>query len=172
MQTKSYQELFQEKFRTFSETRRDLQAWQCRLELKRLQPGLFQAVFGRDKRERLMGAIDFHLAEGYAVAEDKGVVVAVDVVLTPELAREGLARDLVRRVQTLRKDAGFQLDDRILTFYEAEEELNAVFAEWAEYIRSETLSMDLVPGPLPGDVSQSESFKLGGHLIYLGLKKA
>ncbi len=86
--------------------------------------------------------VRIHGREGYAVAEDKGVVVAVDVVLTPELAREGLARDLVRRVQTLRKEADFQLDDRIVTYYEAEEELNAVFEEWAEYIQSETLSVE------------------------------
>ncbi len=58
-----------------------------------------------------------HGREGYAVAEEKGIIVAVDVTLTPELAREGLARDLVRRVQTLRKEADLQLDDRISTYY-------------------------------------------------------
>ena len=69
-----------------------------------------------------------HGREGYALAEDKGVVVAVDVALTPELAREGLARDLVRRIQTLRKDADFQLDDRIVTYLDAADELRAVVA--------------------------------------------
>jgi isoleucyl-tRNA synthetase len=116
--------------------------------------------------------VRIHGRQGYAVAEDRGIVVAVDVVLTPELAREGLARDLVRRVQALRKDADFQLDDRIVTYYEAAEELNAVFEEWAEYIQDETLSVDLVPGPLPGDAARSESFKLGGYPIDLGVRKA
>lgn len=90
MQPKSYQELFQEKFRTFSETRRDLQAWQCRLELKRRQPGLFQAVFGRDKHEKLMGAIDFHLAAGCTVAEAYALVTQH----APELAEELVAERL------------------------------------------------------------------------------
>ena len=58
--------------------------------------------------------------EGFAVVEDKGLVVAVDVALTPELVSEGLARDLVRRVQSMRKDAGLQLSDRIVLFYETE----------------------------------------------------
>jgi isoleucyl-tRNA synthetase len=60
--------------------------------------------------------IRVHGREGYAVAEDRDLVVAVDVTLTPELVREGLVRDVVRRVQTLRKDAGFELDDRIVLY--------------------------------------------------------
>jgi isoleucyl-tRNA synthetase len=113
-----------------------------------------------------------HGREGYAVAEEKGIVVAVDVKLTPELAREGLARDLVRRVQTLRKDADFQLDDRIVTYYDADDELNAVVEEWADYLKAETLSLELVAGPVPGDVPWAESFNLGGHPVTLGVKKA
>ena len=91
--------------------------------------------------------------------------------LTPELAREGLARDLVRRIQTLRKEADFQLDDRIVTYYDADDELNAVVAEWGDYIQAETLSLELVPGPVPGDVPWAESFKLDGHPVTLGVKK-
>jgi isoleucyl-tRNA synthetase len=78
----------------------------------------------------------------------------------------------VRRVQTLRKEADFQLDDRIVIYYDAEEELNAVFEEWAEYIQAETLSVKLVSGSVPGDVPRSESFKLGGHSLHLGVEKA
>ena len=113
-----------------------------------------------------------HGREGYAVAEEKGVVVAVDVTLTPELVQEGLARDLVRRVQTMRKDAGFQLDDRIVTYYDAGDELNAVVDRWGDYVRAETLSQELVPGPVPGEVDRQESFTLGEHPLALGVKKA
>ena len=113
-----------------------------------------------------------HGREGYAVAEEKGVLVAVDVTLTPELTQEGLARDLVRRVQTMRKDAGFQLDDRIVTYYEAGAEIQAVVEQWGDYVRTETLSQELVVGPVPGDVDRQESFALGGHPLALGVKKA
>jgi isoleucyl-tRNA synthetase len=113
-----------------------------------------------------------HGREGYAVAEDKGIVVAVDVTLTPELAREGLARDLVRRVQTLRKEADYQLDDRIVVYYDATDEPKAVVEEWADYILAETLSLELVPGPVPDDVDRQESFVLGGHPLAVGVKRA
>jgi isoleucyl-tRNA synthetase len=113
-----------------------------------------------------------HGREGYAVAEDKGVIVAVDITLSPELAREGLARDLVRRIQALRKEADFQLDDRIITYYDAGEELTAVFAEWADYIQAETLSVELVPGPIPDQAQRQETAKLGEHAVNLGVKRA
>jgi isoleucyl-tRNA synthetase len=110
--------------------------------------------------------------EGLAVAEEKGVVVAVDVSLTPELVREGLARDLVRRIQTLRKDAGLNLDDRIVTYYDADEEIGRVMEEWGAYVRAETLSRELVPGPVPAGVARQESFKLEGHAVQAGVRKA
>ncbi len=115
--------------------------------------------------------VRLHGREGYAVAGEKGLVVAVDVTLTPELAREGLARDLVRRVQTMRKEAGFELNDRIVTFYDADDELKSAIAEWAGYVQAETLSVELVPGPVPADVARRESFKLEGHPVTLGIKK-
>jgi isoleucyl-tRNA synthetase len=109
--------------------------------------------------------------EGYAVAEEKGLIVAVDVTLTPELEREGLARDLVRRIQNLRKEAGFQLDDRIVTFCDVDDELKQVVEEWADYLKAETLSLELVPGPVPGEAARRESFKLEGHPVTLGVRK-
>jgi isoleucyl-tRNA synthetase len=112
-----------------------------------------------------------HGREGYAVAEEKGVVVAVDVTLTSELTLEGLARDLVRRVQTMRKEAGFQLDDRIITYYDAGDELEMVVEEWGDYIQAETLSRELVPGPVPDDADRQESFSLGEHPLVLGVRK-
>ncbi|MGD8397377.1 MAG: class I tRNA ligase family protein [Anaerolineae bacterium] len=110
--------------------------------------------------------------EGYAMAEEKGVVVAVDVEIVPELAREGLARDLVRRIQTLRKEADYQLDDRIVTYLDADDEVQAVVKEWADYIRDETLSEQLAIGPVPDDVDQQASDELGGHAVGLGVRKA
>jgi isoleucyl-tRNA synthetase len=116
--------------------------------------------------------VRMHGREGYAIGEEKGTVVAVDVTLTPELVREGLARDLVRRVQTLRKEADFQLDDRIVTYFDAGDELKAVVEEWADYVQAETLSVELVPGPLPDDTAKEAVFKLGGYALSLGVKRA
>src|SRR5262249_55474433 len=77
-----------------------------------------------------------HPAAGLAVATEKGVTVAVDTVITPELRTEGLARELVRRIQVMRKDAGFNIEDRITTYSLAEGALSEAVSTWAEYIRA------------------------------------
>jgi isoleucyl-tRNA synthetase len=113
-----------------------------------------------------------HGRQGFAVAVDKGVVVAIDITLTPELEGEGLARDLVRRIQTMRKDADLQLSDRIVVFLDSDPDLLAVVEEWRDYIQGETLSRELVPGPLPPDQARRESFSLEGHQVSLGVRRA
>jgi isoleucyl-tRNA synthetase len=108
---------------------------------------------------------------GLAVLSEGGITVALETELTSELLSEGLAREVVRRVQTLRKDADYQLDDRIVTTYAADKELSAVIADWADYIRAETLSDELVPGP-PAAGSHGESYQVEGHELTLGVKLA
>jgi len=109
--------------------------------------------------------------EGLAVASDRGVTVAVDTALTPELTAEGLARDVVRRVQNLRKEAGFNLDDRIVTTYEADAELAAAVEAWHEFIAAETLSVKLVAGE-PREGATVGEDRVGGHKLRLGVQRA
>jgi isoleucyl-tRNA synthetase len=92
--------------------------------------------------------VQTHAAGGYAIASDKGVTVAVETAITPELAQEGLARDLVRLIQVLRKKADLKLDDRILVTFETKDErVAAAFAAHGSYIKAETLCDELVAGP-------------------------
>jgi isoleucyl-tRNA synthetase len=83
---------------------------------------------------------------GLAVSSDRGVTVAVDTELTAELIREGYARDIVRVLNTLRKDAGLALNDRIHVQYEAGAETAAALRDFATYIQQETLALSLEPG--------------------------
>jgi isoleucyl-tRNA synthetase len=108
-------------------------------------------------------------AEGLAVAAEKGVTVAIDTVITPELRAEGLARELVRRVQAMRKDAGFNIEDRITTWYQAEGELAGVLQDWADYIKAETLTTELVAGAAPAEAYR-ETHKLEGAEVTLAVK--
>ena len=80
---------------------------------------------------------------GFAAAEADGYTLVLDTRLTPELLQAGLARELVHRIQTMRKDAGFEVEDRIVTRFDAEGELAGVFARFGEYIKQETLSVAL-----------------------------
>ncbi len=92
--------------------------------------------------------IQTQAAGGYAIASDRGVTVAVDTAITPELAQEGLARDVVRLVQVLRKKADLNLDDRILLTFETEDDqLASAIAAYADYITAETLCDELTSGP-------------------------
>ncbi|MGE3271304.1 MAG: DUF5915 domain-containing protein, partial [Chloroflexota bacterium] len=84
--------------------------------------------------------------EGFAAAEADGYTLVLDTQLTPHLLQAGLARELVHRIQTMRKDAGFEVEDRIVTSYDADGELAEVFAQFGEYIKQETLSVALEGG--------------------------
>jgi isoleucyl-tRNA synthetase len=108
---------------------------------------------------------------GLAVASDKGITVAVDTTLTPALVQEGYARDLVRAVNTMRKDAGLELDDRIALFYEAEGEVAEALANYGDYIQQETLATSLEVGKT-GDASHQQTLELEGHAVSLGLTRA
>lgn len=107
---------------------------------------------------------------GLAVAEEGGYLVGVTTTLTEELRREGLAREVVRRIQTLRKEADFKIEDTIVTCFEAHPILVEVMEEHGEYIKRETLSTALVQGGAPpGRITKSYSIE--GYNITLALKR-
>lgn len=81
--------------------------------------------------------------EGWQVASHDGITVALDVTITPELRNEGIARDLVNRIQNLRKDSGFEVTDRIVVVLQETEELKVAVTENISYIKQETLTDDL-----------------------------
>ena len=109
--------------------------------------------------------------EGYAVAEEAGCLAAVNTVISEELRMEGLARELVRRIQTMRKEAGFRIEDRIVTYYRADPDLRRVFEGWADYIGGETLSTRLIEGQPPSE-AYTASFEIEGQKVTLGVVRS
>lgn len=88
--------------------------------------------------------IEARSPEGYAASEDAGYLAALSTELTPELEREGLARDLIRHIQELRKSAGLEITDRIHLYIEGSQDiLRQTVAEHGETIAKETLAVDL-----------------------------
>src|SRR5690606_16283751 len=77
--------------------------------------------------------------EGWLVANANGVTVALDVTITPELKNEGIARELVNRIQNLRKDNGFEVTNRIEVTLQNNIELEAAVSQNLQYIKEETL---------------------------------
>lgn len=107
---------------------------------------------------------------GYPAITEGDIIVAIDTEISPELAAEGMAREIVHRLQTMRKSAGFEIADYIVTFYEGDDYIGQVMRDFSDYIKQETLSHQLIAGsPEPG--AFAESVKLGGHAMKLGVKK-
>ncbi len=106
------------------------------------------------------------------VSLEAGYAVAVNAELTPELAEEGLARELVHRIQNLRRSADFDITDRILTYYQAPESLAMVMTgAFSSYIKDETLSDGLLDA-VPPDEAKAESGKIDGQEITLAVLRS
>ena len=78
--------------------------------------------------------------EGFVFEANRELFVALDTTLTPELLQEGLARELVNKIQFTRKESGFEIMDRIKVFYLGDDEIADVFVNYAAYIENETLT--------------------------------
>jgi isoleucyl-tRNA synthetase len=101
---------------------------------------------------------------GWLVATDGPLTVALDVTLTDELRQEGLARELVNRLQNLRKDSGLEVQDRISVTLAASApaELQAAVASFGDYIRTEVQAqrLDFVPELVDGAVLEFDDFQV------------
>lgn len=109
--------------------------------------------------------------KGWIVESDGMVTVALDTELTDTLRAEGLAREFVNRIQNMRKDAGFQITDRIRIFYISENEfLKKALTEFLDYVKTETLAAELTHMVSNGEKLQDQSIngidcKIGVEII-------
>jgi isoleucyl-tRNA synthetase len=109
-------------------------------------------------------------AEGLAVAADKIITVGIDIVISDELAAEGMARELVRRIQNMRKDAGFDIADKITIYYQTEGALHRVFRQWADYIKAECLAVTIEHQLIPEAAFQRKE-KVDSLDVMIGVKR-
>ncbi|NND71530.1 MAG: isoleucine--tRNA ligase [Rhodothermales bacterium] len=107
---------------------------------------------------------------GWLVGQDAGITVALDVEITDDLLNEGYARETVNRIQNLRKQAGFDVTDRIRVTYRASKGLHNAFSEHAEWIRNETLALELQDAENP-DGELVETFELENESLTLGVQR-
>ncbi len=82
--------------------------------------------------------------EGWLVANSNGITVALDIIISPELRKEGIARELVNRIQNIRKDSGFEVTDKIKVVIQKNAILEEAINSNKDYIKSETLTEELV----------------------------
>ncbi len=108
--------------------------------------------------------------EEWPVVSECDITVMLATEIPAELAAEGMAREIVRRLQTMRRAAGFEIADHIVTYYRGDAYLRKVIAEFADYIKQETLSEQLLEEVPPEGVF-TESYRLDGHEVVLGVKR-
>jgi len=136
--------------------------------LERLKPQILEEL---NVKELKFVDSEAELAKpGYEVVSEGGHSVAISKEIPPELVAEGVAREIVRRLQTMRRSAGFDIADHIVTYYQGDDYIKQVMADFADYIRQETLSRELVDG-VPEEDAFTERHNLSGHDISLGVKR-
>jgi isoleucyl-tRNA synthetase len=108
--------------------------------------------------------------EGYAVVEEAGYLVAMTTELSEDLVREGLAREVVRRIQIMRKEADFRIEDYITTYYHADPTLREVLEEYGDYIKQETLSTALTESEAPAEAC-AQTLEIDGQSITLAVRR-
>ena len=108
--------------------------------------------------------------QGWPFESDGSLTVALDTTLTEELIQEGFAREFVNRVQNMRKDAGFDVTDRVKVYYKGSEKLERAFTTFGSYIRNETLALELGPTYCPGD--HSAELDINGEICWITIERA
>ncbi len=117
-------------------------------------------------REDLL--IESAQTEGYVSENDNGITVVLDTNLSGELLEEGFVREIISKVQTMRKEAGFEVMDKIEITYEGTEKAEAVFAANADTVGAETLALSVKKAAPAGYVKE---WKINGENVTLGVER-
>ena len=98
---------------------------------------------------------------GWLVANEGNLTVALDVTVTPELLREGLAREIVNRIQNIRKDRGYNITDKITLTFNPSDDTDAAIKEYASYISRQVLAEALIIEPIKIDDADVATLSIG-----------
>jgi isoleucyl-tRNA synthetase len=109
---------------------------------------------------------------GMTVASDQGLTIAVDLTLTPSLIQEGIAREVVNRIQAARKEQGFDITDRVILWIESDSEVVKSIKENSEYVCSEVLAIKINYQTSNALNVKLNSSELNGHSLKFGLMKS
>lgn len=117
-------------------------------------------------REDLL--IDTAQMEGYVSESDNGITVVLDTNLTEELLEEGFVRELISKIQTMRKEADFEVTDKIKLYYQGTEKAEAVFEKYETEIGGEVLATEVIKGT-PG--GYKKEWNINGETMTMGVEK-
>ena len=107
--------------------------------------------------------------EGYVSDSEGGVTVVLDTNLTPELIEEGMVREIISKLQTMRKEADFEVTDRIHVTYSGSDKVGEIFEKYGENIKTVVLADTVTEGMTDG---YQKEWKINGETVLLGVQKA
>lgn len=107
--------------------------------------------------------------EGYVTESDNELTVVLDTNLTPELIAEGFVRELISKIQTMRKEAGFEVMDQIHVFWQAGDAIAEIFEKYGTQIQSEVLAVSIFKDAVKG---YEKEWNINGEKVVLGVEKA
>jgi isoleucyl-tRNA synthetase len=106
---------------------------------------------------------------GWLVANDGSLTVALDITITDELRKEGIAREFVNRIQNIRKSSGYEITDRIVVKIEKQAEINDAIADFSAYIATQTLANSIT---LHEKVEEAVDLDFEEFIVKIGVTKA
>ena len=113
--------------------------------------------------------------EGYVTEGDNTVTVVLDTNLTPELVEEGFVREIISKIQTMRKEAGFEVMDKISIYYHADEKVADIFNKYENDIMGDVLGTEVVAEADSFDSGENgiycKEWNINGEKVLLGVKK-
>ena len=113
--------------------------------------------------------------EGYVTEGDNTVTVVLDTNLTPELVEEGFVREIISKIQTMRKEAGFEVMDKISIYYHADEKVADIFHKYGNDIMGDVLGTEVVAEADSFDSGENgiycKEWNINGEKVLLGVKK-
>ena len=109
---------------------------------------------------------------GWLVANDGALTIALDIELTDSLIEEGIARELINRIQNLRKSSGLDITDRISITLEDRAEIHNAVLHFGEYISSQVLATSLNLSDKSDLSDSSDNLEMDGYNVNIILKKA
>ena len=112
--------------------------------------------------------IDMAQTEGYVSEADNTVTVVLDTTLTPELLEEGFYREIVSKIQTMRKEAGFEVMDHIYVYADKNEKIADLIKKYADELKSEVMADNIMLGEMTG---YTKEWNINGEDVVLGVAK-
>lgn len=106
--------------------------------------------------------------EGYQSEADRGITIVLDLNLTQELLDEGFVREIISKIQTMRKEAGFEVMDHIRVYYQTQGRASEIFKEYGQQIAGEVLCEVIMDAPVLGYVKE---WKINKDDVLLGVQK-